>query len=51
MLSAKRFWIRLLFALMATSICWVVAETDTQLTIFDLSTFKKQLLIFLYGTP
>jgi hypothetical protein len=31
---------------MAASICWVVAETDTQLTIFDLSALNKQLLIF-----
>jgi hypothetical protein len=28
---------------MAASICWVVAESDTQLTIFDLSALEKQL--------
>jgi hypothetical protein len=31
---------------MGASVCWVVAETDTPFTIFDLSALKKQLLIF-----
>ena len=31
---------------MVASICWVVAATDTQLTIFHLSALKKQLPIF-----
>jgi hypothetical protein len=31
---------------MAASICWVVAETDRQFTIFDLSALKKKLLFF-----
>jgi hypothetical protein len=31
---------------MGTSICLVLAETDTPFNIFDLSAFKKQLLIF-----
>jgi len=34
-----------LFALGGASISWVAAEIDTQSTIFDLSTLKKQLLI------
>ena len=33
------------FALTAASICWVVAETETQLTIFNLFALKKQLII------
>jgi len=34
---------------MADSICWVVAETDTQFTIFGLSAMKKQYPISDYN--
>ena len=47
-LLTKLSWLSrwILFALMGASICWVVAETDTPFTIFDLSALKMQLLIF-----
>ena len=31
---------------MGAPICWVVAETDTPFTIFDLSGLKIQLFVF-----
>jgi hypothetical protein len=34
------------FRLVEASICGAKADADTQLTVFDLSTLKKQLLIF-----
>jgi hypothetical protein len=39
------------FRLIEDSICEAKADADTQLTVFDLSTLKKQLLIFLTIKP